>query len=121
MTSLKWDPNEVLQHFDTLPIEGEHGLSYQFTAERTPLRLQLTIWQYDADVEIALWADPFSLPIIRHRLQRCLRIRSGREKSGEFIDFFAPDESASHHDGNSTLIHGTRLWMEPQIRIDFID
>lgn len=121
MTSLKWDPDEVLQHFDTLPIEGEHGIFQQFTAERTPLRLQLTIWRYDADVEIVLWANPFSLPIIRHRLQRCLQIRSGREKSGEFIDFFAPDGSASLHDSDSVLIRGIRLWMAPQIRIDFID
>lgn len=115
---MKWDATELLQLFDTLPVEGEHGLYQQFTAERSPLRLQVTIWPYDAEVEIALWAEPFPMPIIRHRLRRCLGIRPGQEKSGNHIDFFAAVEQSNRYDEESSLIHGIRLWMEPQIRID---
>lgn len=117
---MKWDSTEILRFFDTLPFEGEHGLFQQFTTERTPLLLQVTIWSHDAEVEIVLWAEPFVLPIIRHRLRRCLAIRTGQEKSGQHIDFFSAVEQADRHDEESPLIHGIRLWMEPQIRIDFL-
>lgn len=117
---MKWDPTEILRFFDTLPAEGEHGLFQQFTTERTPLSLQVTIWPYDAEVEIVLRAEPFVLPIIRHRLHRCLGIRPGEEKSGKHIDFFTAVEPTDRYDEESPLIHGIRLWMEPQIRIDFL-
>jgi hypothetical protein len=117
---MKWHSTEIMRFFDMLPVEGEHGLYQQFITERSPLRLQVTIWPYDAEVEIVLWAEPFALPIIRHRLHKCLGIRPRQEKSGSHIDFFAAVEQSDRYDEDSPLIHGIRLWMEPQVRIDFL-
>jgi hypothetical protein len=120
MTFMTWDPIDVLSLFDTMPVKDQDGLFHQYALEQTPLRIQLTIWQYDADIEILLWTAHLPAPISRYVIRNSPGMRVVSEKAGRFIEFAAPHCIEGTYDGHSPIPDGLRLWVEPQIRIETI-
>jgi hypothetical protein len=118
MPFMTWDPIDVLSLFDAMPVEDRDGLFHQYTLEQASLHLQLTIWQYDADVEIILRTADLPEPIARHTIQNCPEIRVVSEKAGKFMEFAAPLSIQGGYVGQSQFESGLRLWMDPQIRIE---
>lgn len=118
MPPLTWDPFELFNVLGVIPVEEESGISHRYTVEQGPVRLQLTIWQFNADVEVKLWAAPLPNPVICYSMLDCPGIRVVDDKRGRFIEFAATDTFTGRYDGDSVIPYGLRLWIEPQIFLE---
>lgn len=118
MPLLIWDPFDFFNVLGVIPSEGEFGVSHQYIVEQGPIRLQLTVWQYESDVEIQLWAASLPNPIIRYSMLGCPGIRVVDDKRGRFLEFAASNTFTGRYDGYSVIPYGLRLWVEPQIFLE---
>ncbi|PPU63884.1 hypothetical protein XpiCFBP4643_22855 [Xanthomonas pisi] len=117
MPQLVWEPVDLLSLLGVAPAVGEHEASHQYVIEQGPVRLQITIRQYDADVEILLWAVPLPEPVLKYSLLSCAGIRVVTDR-GRFLEFAATTTFTGRYDGYSVIPHGLRLWVEPQITLE---
>ncbi len=118
MPQLIWEPVDLLSTLGVMPIVGEHETSHRYVVEQGPLRLQLTIWQYDSDVEILLSVAPLPEPVLKYSILGCPGIRLISDKSGTFLEFAAADTFTGRYDGYSVIPYGLRLRVEPQIALE---
>mgnify|MGYP006162522631 CR=1 FL=1 len=47
MSQLVWEPSDLTSILGVVPAVGEHESSHQYVVVQGPVRLQITIWQYD--------------------------------------------------------------------------
>lgn len=118
MPPLIWDPFDLFNVLGVIPSEGEFGASHRYIVEQGPIRLQLTVWQYEADVEIQLWAVSLPNPIICYSMLGCPGIRVVDDKRGRFLEFAASNTFTGRYDGYSVIPYGLRLWVEPQVFLE---
>ena len=118
MTQLVWEPVDLLSMLGVAPAVGEHETSHQYVVEQGPARLQLTIWQYDSDVEVLLSVAPLPDPVLRYSMLGCPGIRAINDKRGNFLEFAAANTFTGRYDGYSVVPYGLRLWIEPQIVLE---
>lgn len=118
MPALIWDPYDLFHVLGVIPTEEDLGISHRYIVEQGSVRLQLTIWQFDADVEIQLWATPLPNPIVRYAMLGCPGIRVVDDKRGRFLEFAAADTFTGRYDGYSVIPYGLRLWVTPQIFLE---
>lgn len=117
MPVLVWDPIEMMRLLG-IPSVEEDGIWHHFCIEQHSLRLQVTIWTYDSDIELLLWSMPLPDPVLRYTLLGSPGLRIISDKRGEFIEFAAANTFTGRYDGVSVIPYGLRLWVEPQIRIE---
>ncbi|WP_434607318.1 hypothetical protein [Pseudomonas sp. R1-7] len=89
MPQLIWDPYDLFAVLGVIPSHDEYETSHQYLIEQGSLRLELTIWQYDSDVEIQMWEASLPKPIIKYTLLGCPGIRVVNDKRGTFVEFAA--------------------------------
>ena len=118
MPQLTWEPVDLLSTIGVEPAVEEHGVSHQYHLTKGPVRLQLTIWQYDSDIEILLFTAPLPLPVIKYTMLGCPGIRVVQGKRGSFLEFAAANTFTGRYDGYSVIPYGLRLWIEPQIMLE---
>jgi len=118
MPPLIWDPFDLFNVLGVIPFEGELGTSHRYIVEQGSIRLQLTVWQYESDVEIQLWAASLPNPIIRYAMLGCPGIRVVDDKRGRFLEFAASNSFTGRYDGYSVIPYGLRLWIDPQIFLE---
>lgn len=118
MSQIVWEPVDLLDVLGVAPVVGEHGTSHQYVLEQGPVRLQITVWQYDSDIEILLSAPPLLKPVVKYSMLDCPGIRAIRDKRGTFLEFAAANTFTGRYDGYSVMPYGLRLWVEPQIVLE---
>lgn len=118
MPALIWDPFDLFNVLGAIPVEGEHGTFHRYVVEQDSVTLQLTVWQFEADVDIQLWAAPLPDPIIRYTMLGCPGIRVVDDKRGRFLEFAAANTFTGRYDGYSVIPYGLRLWVSPQIFLE---
>lgn len=118
MPHLTWDPFDLFNVLGVVPTEGESGISHRYIVEQGAVRLQLTIWQFDCDVEVQLWAAPLPNPIVRYSMLDCPGIRVVDDKRGRFLEIAASNTFSGRYDGYSVIPYGLRLWIDPQIFLE---
>ena len=118
MPQFTWDPVDVMSVLGVAPDVGEYETSHRYTIAQPPMRLQLTLWQYDADAEILLFVDGFEHPVVRYSLKGTPGLRAVNDKRGHFLEFAAANTFTGRYDGYSVIPYGLRLWIEPQIRLE---
>jgi hypothetical protein len=118
MPQLVWEPVDLLVVLDVAPIIGDHDTSHQYNVEQGPVKLRLTVWQYDSDVEILLWASPLPGPVVRYSMLDCPGIRVIEDNRGKFLEFAAANTFTSRYDGYSVIPYGLRLWIQPQLLLE---
>jgi hypothetical protein len=118
MPQFVWEPTELLNLLCAVPVVEELGISHRYVVEQGPLRLQLTIWQYDSDVEILLSVAPLSKPVVKYTMLDCPGVRVVNDKRGTFLEFAAANTFTGRYDGHSVIPHGLRLWVVPQIVLE---
>src|SRR6185503_31126 len=79
---LKWNPHEIIECLEVLPEVGEDETSYVFQVARDGLRLELAIFQYEADVRIRIYRDGSEQPIFHAQIISCPLVRYVAEKNG---------------------------------------
>lgn len=118
MPLLTWDPFDLIAVLGVLPSVGESGTSHRYVIEQGTVRLKLTIWQYDSDVEIQVSEASLPNPIIIYTMLGCPGIRVVDDKRGKFLEFAASNTFTGRYDGYSVIPSGLRLWVEPQILLE---
>jgi len=118
MPQLVWEPVDILAMLGVAPVIGEYDTYHRYVVEQGPLRLQLTIWQYDSDVEILVSVVPFPEPVVRYSLLGCPGIRVVNDKRGSFVEFAAANSFTGRYDGYSVIPYGLRLWVVPQVVLE---
>jgi hypothetical protein len=118
MPQLAWEPVDVLSAISVVPTVGENGEFHRYVIEQAEVRLQLTIWQYDSDIEILLWVNSLPNPVVRYSLLECPGVRLVEDKRGCFLEFAAANSFTGRYDGYSPMPYGLRLWAQPQILIE---
>lgn len=118
MPQLTWDPFDLVAVLGVLPSHDEFGTSHRYLIEQGSLRLELTIWQYDSDVELQMWETSLPKPIIKYTLLGCPGIRVVDDKRGTFVEFAASNTFTGRYDGYSVIPYGLRLWVDPQFFLE---
>ncbi|MGE5651528.1 MAG: Ypar14, superfamily integron cassette [Bacillota bacterium] len=118
MPQLVWEPVDVLSVLEVAPEIAEYETSHRYVIEQAGVKLQVTIWQYDSDVEILLWVDSLPEPVLRYNLLGCPGIRVVEGKRGSFLEFAAANSFTGRYDGYSPMPYGLRLWIKPQILLE---
>jgi hypothetical protein len=118
MPQLVWEPADLLSILGAAPAVGENETTHRYVVEQGPVRLQLTIWQYDSDVEILLWASPLPEPVVKYSMLGCPGVRVVDDERGTFIEFAATNTFTGRYDGHSVIPYGVRLWVEPQFVLE---
>lgn len=118
MSQIVWEPVDLLDILGVVPVVGEDGTFHQYVLEQGPVRLQITVWPYESDVEILLSAPPLPRPVVKYSILECPGIRAIRERRGTFLEFAAPKTFEDRYDGYSVIPYGLRLWVEPQIVLE---
>jgi len=118
MPQFGWDPIDVLSVLNVLPVIGEDETSHQYLVEQGPVRMQVSIWQYDSDVEVLLWVAPLPEPVVKYSMLECPGVRVVNDKRGTFLEFAAANTFTGRYDGYSVIPYGLRLWVEPQVVLE---
>jgi hypothetical protein len=118
MPQLVWEPVDLLGLLGVLPVVEEYETSHQYLIEQGPIKLQLTIWQYDSEIEVKILVSPLPNPIIKYTMLGCPGIRVVDDKRGRFLEFAAANTFTGRYDGYSVIPYGLRLWVEPQFYLE---
>lgn len=118
MPEFSWEPLDFLDVLGVVPQEEEFGVSYHYAIIREHLRLELTVWVYNSDVDLSIYVRPQEQPVIRLNLLGCPGARVVNDKRGKFIEFAAANLLSGRFDAETAPPYGFRLWVEPAIRVE---
>lgn len=62
MPQLVWEPLDFISVLGVVPEVGEYETSHKYVVSQPPLRLEITLWQYDGDIELNLFVTPLRVP-----------------------------------------------------------
>lgn len=100
------------------PEVGEYETSHKYVISQPPLRLEITLRQYDGDVQLELFVTPFDGPVMRYSMLSCPGVRAGSEKRGQFLEFAATNTFTGRYNGYSVIPYGLRVWVEPHVLLE---
>jgi len=118
MPQLVWDPVDFLFVLGVTPEVGEYDTSHKYLISQPPLRLEITLWQYDGDIQLELFVAPFDDPVVRYSMLSCPGVRAVSDKRGQFLEFAATNTFTGRYDGYSVIPYGLRIWVEPHVLLE---
>jgi hypothetical protein len=118
MPQLVWEPLDFLSALGVVPEVGEYGTSHKYVVSQPPIRLEITVWQYDGDVQLHLHVAPFEHPVVRYSMLGCPGVRVIDDKRGQFLEFAATNTFTGRYDGYSVIPYGLRVWVRPQVCLE---
>jgi hypothetical protein len=118
MTQLVWEPLELTYILGVSPNVEEYEISHLYVVSQPPIRLEIMLWQYDGNVKIKLFVEPFESEVLDYTMTACPGVRAVNDKRGKFLEFAAANTFTGRYDGYSVIPYGLRLWVTPQIRLD---
>ncbi|MDH4259722.1 MAG: Ypar14, super integron cassette, partial [Gammaproteobacteria bacterium] len=71
MPQLVWEPLDFLSALGVAPEVAEYETSHKYVVSQPPIRLEITLWQYDGDVQLHLYVAPFEHPVVRYSMLGC--------------------------------------------------
>ena len=118
MPQFTWEPVDLLTVLGVAPEVGEYETWHKYTVTQPPIHLQITLWQYDADVEILLSVAGWEQPVLKYVMRGTPGVRAVDDKRGCFLEFAAADTFTNRYDGYSVIPYGLRVWVTPRIRLE---
>jgi hypothetical protein len=118
MPQLVWEPLDFLDVLGVSPEVGEYETSHKYIISRSPMRLEITLWQFDGDVQLHLFVAPFEAPVVRYSMLECPGARVLSDKRGRCLEFAAANTFTGRYDGYSVIPYGLRVRVEPQICLE---
>lgn len=68
MPQLKWDETEFIECLEILPTVEDYSVSHVFEIKKDALILQLTVWQYESVVQLAVFREQVEVAVIQMAL-----------------------------------------------------
>lgn len=118
MPQLVWEPLDFLDALGVAPEVADYETSHKYVVSQPPLRLEITLWQYDGDVQLHLFVAPFEQPVVRYSMLGCPGARVVNDKRGQFLEFAAANTFTGRYDGYSVIPYGLRVWVKPQVCLE---
>lgn len=118
MPQLVWEPLDFLNVLGVLPEVAEYETTHKYVIVQSPMRLEITLWQYDGDVEINLFVVPFEGAVVRYSMLGCPGVRAASHKRGQYLEFAATNTFTGRYDGYSVIPYGLRVWVEPHVYLE---
>lgn len=118
MAQLVWDPVDLLSTLGVAPEVAEYEASHKYILVQSPLRLEITLWQFDGDVQIDMFVAPYEGPVVRYSMVNCPGVRAVNDKRGRYLEFAAANTFTSRYDGYSVIPYGLRVWVEPHVLLE---
>ena len=118
MPQLVWEPLDFLDVLGVVPEVAEYETSHRYVVSEPPLRLEITLWQYDGDVQLYLFVAPFERPVVRYSMLGCPGVRVIQDRRGRFLEFAAANTFTGRYDGYSVIPYGLRVWVNPQLCLE---
>ena len=116
---LTWNQYEFIECLAVLPEVEEYETCHTFKVEKDGLKLVLTIYQYDGDVDFDLFRDGIEESVFKMRLMDCPGARYISTKQGkEYLEFATSKSFGMRYDGESPIPIGVRLSVNPHISIE---
>ncbi|MEW6174892.1 MAG: Ypar14, superfamily integron cassette [Pseudomonadota bacterium] len=115
---LAWDESDVLICLETLPDIEADGIWYRYKVDKNGIRLDLTIYPYDADIYLELYHKDIESSVFSMKLLECSGVRYVKERSFEYLEFAPAKCFGSRYDGESLIPYGVRVYANPSIRIE---
>lgn len=118
MPQLVWEPLDFLDVLGVAPEVADYETSHKYVISQPPVRLEITLWQYDGDVQLHLFVAPFEHPVVRYAMLGCPGARVVNDKRGQFLEFAAANTFTGRYDGYSVIPYGLRVWVKPQVCLE---
>jgi hypothetical protein len=118
MPELVWSPVEFLGYFEVEPSTGEYEEEYRYTVLQSPLRLELSVYQFSGDVYISVFCTPHERPVVDVVVRQCPGARVVNDERGNYVEFAAAKCFTGRYDGESAIPYGVRLFVRPHIRVE---
>ncbi len=118
MPALAWNPVDVLDILEVVPIEGEYGTSYVYQVDRHGIRLEFAVYPLEGDISVKIYCDQQSEPVINLQLLECQALRVVQDKRGQYIELAGPKAFSGRYDESSAAPYGFRLWAQPYLQVE---
>ena len=120
MPEFVWNETDFIECLGVIPTVEEHGMAHHFVTHRNGLRLELSVYQYDAQVWFSLYREESSHPLFRVGFENSPGARLVRNRnSQDYIEFAAAKIFGGRYDGASVIPMGIRLSVDPDFNIQF--
>nr|WP_086940887.1 Ypar14, super integron cassette [Thaumasiovibrio occultus] len=116
---LTWDETDVLAVLEVLPEEDPHHIYHRYCVEKAGLRLIITVWQYDGDVEFELVdrTETRASPAFKMKLVDCQGVQRRVDASGEYLEFAPSACFGGRYTPHTSIAYGVRVAVKPNIAI----
>ena len=131
MPQLKWDETELIECLETLPTVEEYSVSHVFEIKKDGLVLQLTVWQYESVVQLAVFREQVEVAVFQMALFVRGEVRYIKELKSEFLEFRHCIPAASRFSyldfpenpcNQKEYSYDLTIWLfvKPHLRIHFV-
>jgi hypothetical protein len=118
MPEFRWDETDLIEYLGVLPTIDEYETGHHFVVRRGDMRLELSIYQYDAEVRLSLVREGSPAPLVTVRLIDCPEVRLMRNRERpDFLEFAAGRVFGERYDRAPVITMGLRLAVDPDIAI----
>lgn len=116
---LKWNEYEFIECLGVLPEVEQDGLSHHFRVEKNGLRLDLIVFQYDADIRLELYQQGLDTPIFQTQIMSCPGVKYVSEKyEREYLEFAGLFGYTGFDEVPSPVPLALRVMVNPQIKVE---
>ena len=116
---LKWNQYEFIECLEVLPEIGEDETSHLFRVSKDGLRLELAVFQYEADVRIEIYKEGLESPIFHTQIISCPGARYLAEKNGrECLEFEGLFGYTFGDEDKNLFPVVVRVMVNPQISVE---
>ena len=116
---LKWNQYEFIECLEVLPEIGEDETSHIFRVSKDGLRLELAVFQYEADVRVELYKDGLESPLFQAQIISCPGARYLSEKNGrECLEIEGLFCYTFGDEDKNLFPLVVRVMVNPQIRVE---
>ncbi|MGG6295805.1 hypothetical protein ACQ4M4_15560 [Leptolyngbya sp. AN02str] len=116
---LKWNQHEFIECLEVLPEIEEDGTSHLFRVAKDGLRLELAVFQYEADICVEIYKEGLESPLFHAQIMSCPSARYLAEKNGrECLEFEGLFGYTIGDEDRSLVPVVVRVTVNPQIRVE---
>ena len=114
---LVWDETDVMEVLEVLPEVEDYRVWHRYVVCKEGLELDVTIHQYDGDIQFQMRAEGLERPVFSLRMIDCPGIARKSDKTGEYLEFAATRCFGSRYDGEEPIPYGVRVYIKPNISV----
>ena len=119
---IRWQQNEVEEFFGAEAEYHDGPHSYEFAVSRDGVRLLMTLFDLEGAVYASIYRDGLPEPLVTLVRESCTHALVGSDTRGRpCLAVGSPEAPVTEMGMAPLLIRGIRIFLEPQLQLEFID